>query len=1052
MAIDKNTVAKEAQKFVAKGQFDKAIAEWKKLLKENPNDPNIYNTIGDLCLKKESKPEAVDAYKKAADLLAADGFSSKAIALYKKVLNIDPKKIEVHLALGDLNAEKGLTGNALESYKLVADHYTQNKKIGEALGIYQKMADLNPSNVAFRLKLADMYVKQGMKPEAVKTFLEAADAHIAKGVFQEARQIFEKLLTLDPGNKQVYYKAGVVYFKEGKFVEACKAFRPAFDADPSNQELLDLYIEALSKADRSVEAEEIFKKILSQDAGRNDLRERLYRIYLAKKDYGKALAEAGFIADSSIGQKEPEAAERILKDFAAAAPTYAAGRRKLGELYASLGRAEDAVQEFVEASEIFFADRDLDGARAVLGRALEIAPDKAGVRQRLESLEAPKAAPPPPPAPEVPVAATEPEAPEPAPPVIEVPPPPAAKAEPPVVEAPPPPPPFRAAAPAVEEDPAIAEAFTEVDVLVKYGLTTKAVEQLETMALKFPDSPQIRIKLRDFYGDQGNMNKAAVHMLALADLYLKQGRRDEAEQVLHAALEVDPGNRDLLARLGKTVAPAEAPPAATPVFEAPAFEESAPPPLELPSSGIISDLDMAPPAPPSHEEQPASPPDTGGEIMFEGFDTALEEAGPAPAARAEEAPFAGPVRETPLETYQPQEPTPPAAPTQEPLVGQIDLSEIWAEAEFFFQQGLFDEARKHYEKILEHSPNDQRALVRIDEIAREKEETREFSRLAEAVEDLEGLVTTEPSEEESAMGASVSDDEAVRMLMQEIQKLKQTPLPSPKVVSPPPPRAPEPRGVQTAGVSNQPAPVGGSADENFFDLGEELRDDDEARASKAGKGDSDDFFDLAAELRDDLSGMSVPGSVETPAEDQSLDDIFEDFKKGVKLQEVKQDLDTHYNLGIAYKELGLLDDAIAEFVVTPEGESKFIESRAMLGLCYMEQGEFQKAIAELRNALNYSESLGGEHEERIGMRYDLGLAYQGAGSTREALIEFQKVAADDPLYRDVAEKLQELEQGGFISLEQLKDDIEKEISSKFLEEGERIGREEKNRKNEKVKS
>src|SRR3990172_6555302 len=104
MAIDKNTVTKDAQKYVAKGQYDKAIAEWKKLLKESPNDPNIYNTIGDLCLKKNTKPEAVDAYKRAADLLAEDGFTSKAIALYKKVLNIDATRIDVHLALGDMNA------------------------------------------------------------------------------------------------------------------------------------------------------------------------------------------------------------------------------------------------------------------------------------------------------------------------------------------------------------------------------------------------------------------------------------------------------------------------------------------------------------------------------------------------------------------------------------------------------------------------------------------------------------------------------------------------------------------------------------------------------------------------------------------------------------------------------------------------------------------------------------------------------------------------------------------------------------------------------------
>ena len=63
MAIDKNAITKEAQKYAAKGQYDKAIAEWKKVVKESPNDPNLFNTIGDLCLKKDSKTEAVEAYK-----------------------------------------------------------------------------------------------------------------------------------------------------------------------------------------------------------------------------------------------------------------------------------------------------------------------------------------------------------------------------------------------------------------------------------------------------------------------------------------------------------------------------------------------------------------------------------------------------------------------------------------------------------------------------------------------------------------------------------------------------------------------------------------------------------------------------------------------------------------------------------------------------------------------------------------------------------------------------------------------------------------------------
>jgi hypothetical protein len=73
----------------------------------------------------------------------------------------------------------------------------------------------------------------------------------------------------------------------------------------------------------------------------------------------------------------------------------------------------------------------------------------------------------------------------------------------------------------------------------------------------------------------------------------------------------------------------------------------------------------------------------------------------------------------------------PAAPTApaQARPATIDVGEIWAEAEFYFQQGLFDEARKHYAKIIEHTPGDKRALNRLMEISREEEETQEFTNL-----------------------------------------------------------------------------------------------------------------------------------------------------------------------------------------------------------------------------------------------------------------------------------------------------------------------------------
>jgi pilus assembly protein FimV len=1078
MTIDRNAVIKEAQKFATKGQFDKALAEWKKFIKESPNDANAFNTIGDLCLKKNAKAEAVDAYKKAADILASDGFTSKAIALYKKVLNIDPKKIEVHLALGDLNAEKGLTGNALESYKLVADHYTQNDDTIKALGIYQKMANLNPSNVAFRLKLGDMYAKAKMKTEAVDAYLEAAEVHMSKDAFKDARQVFEKVLALDPNNKKVYHKVGIIYFKEGKFAEACKALKPAFEDDPSNQELINIYLDALAKSDRDADTEDVYKKLLSLDASRTDLRERLYHHYLSKKSYDKALTEVSAMANIMAENKEFDAAENVLKGFVAKVPRNVDGHYRLSEYYKMIARGNDAAKELMQVAEILIEDGDKDGAKDVLVRVIEIAPDMAEAQQRLERLLEPPAA-------QVPV-------------ISELAP---AQSTPALAETPPVvpimPSPAPESSPFPDEDPAITEALMEVEVLIKYGLTVKAIEMLEGMAEKSPENIQIRIKLKELYQEQGNVKKAADHILVLADIYAKRGMQDQVEPLLRTALEMDRGNEGIAARLGVApaagieapLAPSEAvrtqePAFDTPVAEGQSVEETMPPAIHPPEIAF-GDLEMVPSEPeiapladaPPPEDFVFEEPQSAGRALKER--DAIEQSTPATEVREGEPPspvkeslLSEPVRPEPLAEAELESASHAERPGIEPMqqasfhgspARETDISEIWAEAEFYYQQGLFDEAKKYYAKIIERAPSDRRAVERLSEISREEEETQEFSKLAEAVEGLESMVSSGVSEGEMALTAS--DEEAVRSLMSEILKLRQEQKPAPSSPTDEQVAAPvssessqkqagirdETEGRQFDGW-DQEEPGEQAGEDDFSDLGLELQQERRTDSSLTQQEKSEEFFDLASELRDELSSITVPAQPVTSADDQSLDDIFEEFKKGVEQQVAKEDAGTHYNLGVAYKEMGLLDDAIGEFTLTPDGDPKFVQSRHLLGLCYMAKGEYHKAITEIQKALNHSESSGGKQQEWIGMHYDLGLAYQGAANGEGALAQFQWVHDAKPGYRDADAKLAELKKGSFISPEQLRDDIEKEISAKFLEEGERIQREEEIRKNEKVRS
>ena len=107
MSIDKSRILEAAQQYTVRGQIQKAIDEWKKLITDTPNDANIFNTIGDMYLKyqttEQGKDEAISNYVKAAEIFQSSGFALKAIAVLKKILKIVPSSKDIYIRLGDLN-------------------------------------------------------------------------------------------------------------------------------------------------------------------------------------------------------------------------------------------------------------------------------------------------------------------------------------------------------------------------------------------------------------------------------------------------------------------------------------------------------------------------------------------------------------------------------------------------------------------------------------------------------------------------------------------------------------------------------------------------------------------------------------------------------------------------------------------------------------------------------------------------------------------------------------------------------------------------------------
>ena len=168
----------------------------------------------------------------------------------------------------------------------------------------------------------------------------------------------------------------------------------------------------------------------------------------------------------------------------------------------------------------------------------------------------------------------------------------------------------------------------------------------------------------------------------------------------------------------------------------------------------------------------------------------------------------------------------------------------------------------------------------------------------------------------------------------------------------------------------------------------------------------DEAFDIAREMAEELSGGRA-GSAEEDEFQYSVEDVFNQFKKGVEATVNKEDSATHYDLGIAYREMGLVDDALHEFETALNGNDRRreVDCLTMIGLCRMAREESREAISSYRRALG-SEFLTKDAAKAI--HYDLASAYEASGQPEVALYYLQRVLRSDPAYRDAPARVRAL--------------------------------------------
>jgi tetratricopeptide (TPR) repeat protein len=183
-------------------------------------------------------------------------------------------------------------------------------------------------------------------------------------------------------------------------------------------------------------------------------------------------------------------------------------------------------------------------------------------------------------------------------------------------------------------------------------------------------------------------------------------------------------------------------------------------------------------------------------------------------------------------------------------------------------------------------------------------------------------------------------------------------------------------------------------------------DAQEVAEEQAEAEQPDDSFDIAEQLASELTEVAPTAGVDEMIDVES---VFAQFKKGVAAQIAPDDSDTHFDLGIAYKEMGLTDDAIQEFDLAAQNPKRACTALTMIGTCYLERGDAQQAVTYFERAISSPQK---SPLEEMALHYEIGNAQELLGRLDAALSSFERVAAHDRTFRGVTSRMDALKKRG----------------------------------------
>lgn len=898
MALNKAKVLKVAEKYVIQGKISHAISEYQKLIKEDPTDLPLVNTLGDLYVRIGNIPEAVRCFTRLAESYDNGGFVVRAIAMYKKVSKIDSAQIQSSLRLADLYLRQGLNSEARTNFLQVADHFIKKSDWENAVNVLQRVMEVDPDNPSVEGRIADVYQKLGNSGAAFTAFLSSGRKAKNRGALEEAEAYLKKALDLDGSNIQAVILYSNLLGDLGRNDDALETLNriPFHDFNP---EVLEASFLVHLRCERLDEAEKIAFHLIELDPHYLRLIPQLTSHLIQKDELDQACSIISRVSELPVGKGESATVETQLKEILRRKEDHIPAILELIKYYTESNKLQFIPSLLEKGGELYIRNKQFEEAASLYFELIALEPNEPVHRENLrqikerlgtmnDDVKLPKLVPD-----------------------------------------------MKALAEKFLSEPTLntitnsksgqtdsneASAFAgnqeqikgfmvEGDLFAGYGLYHKAIEQYRRIAELIPSHIEAHEKIRDMFAKNGQMAEAAQECLILANIYTSRSDNDNASRNFTLAYQYDP------------------------------------------------DLHQKP----IYQDPPVAPPEPEPELV---------------STEKEESPVPAPE-----------------------VLDSRKIQELLQEVDFYLDLGFLTEAKNSIDQYLslsESGPDIQKRMERFENMLNAQAGLSADIPKTETV-DVAPQEIFEPAQVEQFETNQIS---SVESSSESAEVEVPTDLESPSHAEPLI-QNPVPNSSSQATAKNE------SFNEMMIDLDQEMGESSlEPRALP--------LFEIEAPkaAREEAVREAHPQKVQNEtAASMGLDDVFEEFKQDIDEDLGDSDYETHYSLGIAFREMGLVEEAIAEFQkamqnknLDTDGED-YVKCCNLLGLCFVEKGLPQVATKWFTKGLS---SRGHSEETYQALRYDLACAHELAGNDKAALETFLDVYGTDINYRDVADKIETL--------------------------------------------